>query len=140
MLVSVIDGAIQAAVQSSRESSGTVVVNPSATQDVMTEVLKSTINIPPTVVKHQGDRIQVLVARDAENQWNLCPTILCLATASRVRSLPRRRPLIPERWDRVRSTMVQSKSFLQFQMRRGHRRDRSHSSGSKTKRANVARR
>ncbi len=66
MLVSVIDGAIQAAVQSSRSSSGTVIVNPSATQDVMTEVLKGTINIAPTVRKHQGDRIQVLVARDLD--------------------------------------------------------------------------
>jgi len=66
ILVSVIDGGIQAAVQSSRGTSGTVVVNPSATQDVMTEVLKGTINIPPTVVKHQGDRIQVLVARDLD--------------------------------------------------------------------------
>jgi type IV secretion system protein VirB10 len=66
MLVSVIDGAVQSAVQSSRGSSGTVIVNPSATQDVMTEVLKSTINIPPTVVKRQGDRIQVLVARDLD--------------------------------------------------------------------------
>lgn len=66
MLISVIDGAIQTAVQTSRSNSGTVVVNPSATQDVMTEVLKSTINIPPTVVKHQGDRIQVLVARDLD--------------------------------------------------------------------------
>jgi type IV secretion system protein VirB10 len=66
MLVSVIDGAIQAAVQSSRSNSGTVIVNPSATQDVTTEVLKGTINIPPTVVKHQGDRIQVLVARDLD--------------------------------------------------------------------------
>jgi type IV secretion system protein VirB10 len=66
MLVSVIDGAIQAAVQSSRASSGTVILNPSATQDVMTEVLKGTINIPPTVVKRQGDRIQVLVARDLD--------------------------------------------------------------------------
>lgn len=65
-LVSVIDGAIQAVVQSSRGSSGTVIVNPSATQDVLTEVLKGTINIPPTVVKHQGDRIQVLVARDLD--------------------------------------------------------------------------
>ena len=66
MLVSVIDGAIQAAVQSSRGNNGTVIVNPSATQDVMTEVLKGTINIPPTVVKRQGDRIQVLVARDLD--------------------------------------------------------------------------
>jgi type IV secretion system protein VirB10 len=66
ILVSVIDGAVQGAVQASRGNSGTVIVNPSATQDVMTEVLKSTINIPPTVLKHQGDRIQVLVARDLD--------------------------------------------------------------------------
>jgi type IV secretion system protein VirB10 len=66
ILVSVIDGAVQSAVQASRGSSGTVIVNPSATQDVMTEVLKSTINIPPTVRKRQGDRIQVLVARDLD--------------------------------------------------------------------------
>jgi type IV secretion system protein VirB10 len=66
ILVSVIDGTIQSAVQSSHGNGGTVIVNPSATQDVMTEVLKNTINIPPTVVKHQGDRIQVLVARDLD--------------------------------------------------------------------------
>jgi type IV secretion system protein VirB10 len=66
MLVSILDGGIQAAVQSSRGNSGAVIVNPSGTQDVMTEVLKGTINIPPTVVKHQGDRIQVLVARDLD--------------------------------------------------------------------------
>jgi len=66
MLVSVIDGAVQAGVQSSRGSGGTVVVNPSSTQDVMTEVLKGTINIAPTVRKQQGDRIQVLVARDLD--------------------------------------------------------------------------
>ena len=66
MLVSVIDGAVQGAVQSSRGGNGTVIVDPSATQGVMTEVLKGTINIPPTVMKQQGDRIQVLVARDLD--------------------------------------------------------------------------
>ena len=66
MLVSVVEGAVQAAVQSNRGNSGTVVVNPSSTQDVLTEVLKNTINIPPTVRKPQGDRIQVLVARDLD--------------------------------------------------------------------------
>jgi type IV secretion system protein VirB10 len=66
MLVSVIDGAVESAVQSSRGGSGTVIVDPSATQGVMTEVLKGTINIPPTVMKQQGDRIQVLVARDLD--------------------------------------------------------------------------
>jgi type IV secretory pathway VirB10-like protein len=66
MLVSVIDGAVQAAAQSSHGGSGSVVVNPSTSQDVLTEILKSTINIPPTVVKQNGDRIQVLVARDLD--------------------------------------------------------------------------
>jgi type IV secretion system protein VirB10 len=66
LLVSIIDGGIQSAVQSSRSGSGTVIVNPSATQDVMTDVLKGTINIAPTVIKQQGDRIQVLVARDLD--------------------------------------------------------------------------
>ncbi|MHB8477976.1 MAG: type IV secretion system protein VirB10 [Steroidobacteraceae bacterium] len=66
MLVSVIDGAVEGAVQSSRGGNGTVIIDPSAPQGVMTEVLKGTINIPPTVVKQQGDRIQVLVARDLD--------------------------------------------------------------------------
>jgi type IV secretion system protein VirB10 len=66
MLVSVIDGAVEAGVQSTRGGSGTVVVNPTTSQDVMTDILKNTLNIPPTVVKHNGDRIQVLVARDLD--------------------------------------------------------------------------
>jgi type IV secretion system protein VirB10 len=64
ILISVIDGAVQSAV-SSRGGSA-VIVNPSTSQDVMTEILKGTINIPPTITKAQGDRIQVLVARDLD--------------------------------------------------------------------------
>jgi type IV secretion system protein VirB10 len=66
ILVSVIDGAIQAEVASQRGNGSTVVVDPSGSRDIMTEILSSTINIPPTVVKPQGDRIQVLVARDLD--------------------------------------------------------------------------
>lgn len=66
ILVSVIDGAIQAEVASRRAEGSTVIVDPSGTRDIMTEVLRSTVNIPPTIVKPQGDRIQVLVARDLD--------------------------------------------------------------------------
>ena len=66
ILISVIDGAIKTAVEGQREDGDTLVLNPSGTQDLMTEVLRSTVNIPPTVVKPQGDRIQVLVARDLD--------------------------------------------------------------------------
>ena len=66
LVISTIDGAVQAGVQASSRGSGTIIYNPSATQDVMTESLKSTVNIPPTVIKRNGDRIQVLVARDID--------------------------------------------------------------------------
>jgi type IV secretion system protein VirB10 len=66
ILISVIEGAIQAAVEAQREDGDTLVLNPSGTSDIMTEVLRSTVSIPPTVVKPQGDRIQVLVARDLD--------------------------------------------------------------------------
>lgn len=64
MLISVVEGAVQAAAQPS--NGGTVIYDPSASANIMTEVLRSTVNIPPTVTKHNGDRIQVLVARDLD--------------------------------------------------------------------------
>jgi type IV secretion system protein VirB10 len=66
LLVSVIDGAVDTAAQSSRNGGGTIIIDPSASQGVLTEILKSTVNIPPTVLKKNGDRIQVLVARDLD--------------------------------------------------------------------------
>jgi len=66
ILVSLIDGAVQAAVQSAGQGNGTVIYSPSSSRDVLTEVLKATVNIPPTVVKAHGERIQVLVARDVD--------------------------------------------------------------------------
>ena len=66
ILISVVDGAVQAGVQASSGSNGTVILNPSATSDVMTEALRGTVSIAPTITKPQGDRIQVLVARDLD--------------------------------------------------------------------------
>ncbi|WP_161828745.1 type IV secretion system protein VirB10 [Steroidobacter agaridevorans] len=65
ILVSVIDGVVQAASQS-QQGDGAVVVQPSASSGVLTEVLRQTIGIPPTVLVHQGDRIQVMTARDVD--------------------------------------------------------------------------
>jgi type IV secretion system protein VirB10 len=65
MLISIIDGAVQAEV-AAHSNGGAVIYNPTSSEDVMTEVLKGTVNIPPTVVKQNGDRIQVLVARDLD--------------------------------------------------------------------------
>lgn len=64
ILVSVIDGAVQSAAQSSGGS--TVIYNPSTSSDVVTEILRSTVNIPPTVTVKHGSRVQVLVARDLD--------------------------------------------------------------------------
>jgi type IV secretion system protein VirB10 len=68
LLISVIDGTIQAAAanQASGASGTTVVLNPSGTRDVMTEVLKSTVSISPTITVKNGSRIQILVARDVD--------------------------------------------------------------------------
>lgn len=65
ILLTVVNGAVQGAVNR-ENSSGSIVVSPATSTDVMTEVLRSTVNIPPTVTKAQGDRIQVFVARDVD--------------------------------------------------------------------------
>lgn len=71
LLISVIDGTMQAV--AARRQSGTVigggpafVLGPQGGRDVITEVLRSTVSIPPTVIKNQGERIQILVARDVD--------------------------------------------------------------------------
>jgi type IV secretion system protein VirB10 len=64
-LVSVIDGAVQSEVQSSSRG-GTVVLDPTASEDVLTGILRSTVNIAPTIRVRNGARIQVLVARDID--------------------------------------------------------------------------
>jgi type IV secretion system protein VirB10 len=64
ILISVIDVALESSQHSN--SGGTVIYGPTPALDIMTDVLKSTISIAPTIVKSQGDRIQVFVARDLD--------------------------------------------------------------------------
>jgi type IV secretion system protein VirB10 len=66
ILISTLDGAVQAAVQSASRGGGPVIYNPSSTESVLTDVLKNSVNIPPTITKRNGDRIQVFVARDLD--------------------------------------------------------------------------
>lgn len=63
ILISTLDGVTQSL---ARSEHGAVIYNPSSSRDLMAEVLKETANIPPTLVKAQGDRIQILVARDVD--------------------------------------------------------------------------
>ena len=66
ILISLIDAGAQALAKSGGSGSGAVVLNPGRSTDVLTEVLRSTIAIPPTIRVPQGARLQVLVARDVD--------------------------------------------------------------------------
>lgn len=66
ILITVIDGAIQDVTESRNSGGGTLVLNPAASGDVATEALRGTLNIAPTIDKAQGDRIEILVARDVD--------------------------------------------------------------------------
>ena len=75
ILVSVINGGIQYGVESQNQG-GALIYEPDTTEGVMTEALKSTVNIPPTVTVANGARIQVLVAHniDFRSVYALRPT------------------------------------------------------------------
>jgi type IV secretion system protein VirB10 len=61
ILISMVDAAAQVA-----QRSATVIYDTSSSQNVATEALKGSIGIMPTITKNQGDRIQILVARDLD--------------------------------------------------------------------------
>jgi type IV secretion system protein VirB10 len=66
ILVSAIDGTIQATANRSAGNGSTVVLNPNGVGDIATEVLRSTVGIPPTIRVEQGKAVQVIVARDVD--------------------------------------------------------------------------
>lgn len=66
ILITVIDGVVQGLAQRSETNNGTVVLNPSTADSVATEALRGSINIRATINKAQGERVQILVARDVD--------------------------------------------------------------------------
>ena len=66
LLVTVIDGALQGVAQHQETSGSTVILNPQGGQQVIDDILRNTINIPPTITVNQGSRLQVIVARDVD--------------------------------------------------------------------------
>ena len=67
VLLSIIDGAISAAVAREQGSAG-FINNAQGTQSIATEALRNTVGIPPTINVAPGARIQVFVARDVDFQ------------------------------------------------------------------------
>ena len=66
LLVTVIDGTLQSVAQHQQTSGSTVVLNPQGGQQVIDDILRNTINIPPTISINPGARVQVIVARDVD--------------------------------------------------------------------------
>jgi type IV secretion system protein VirB10 len=66
ILLSVLDAATVALVNAQQDSGSTVVVSPQGSSEVVAEVIKSTVDVPPTIRVAQGTRIQVFVARDVD--------------------------------------------------------------------------
>jgi type IV secretion system protein VirB10 len=64
LLITVVDATVQGLTE--KTAGSTVIINPSTSSQVATEVLRDTVHIPPTIEKAQGDRIQILVARDVD--------------------------------------------------------------------------
>lgn len=68
LLMTVFNASLQYAIEREKETSGSTVITDSSGEGsgIVDKVLENTINIPPTLVKNQGDQIQVMVARDLD--------------------------------------------------------------------------
>lgn len=65
LLLSFVDGAMQAGVAEASKS-GTTTINTGSTESVIASSLNGSINIPPTIRKNQGELVSIFVARDLD--------------------------------------------------------------------------
>ncbi|MCX2694499.1 type IV secretion system protein VirB10 [Pseudomonas sp. DCB_CB] len=69
ILMSIVQASIKIVVERAKKTSdeASIVADSSDdSTDVVSQTLESTINIPPTLLKNQGERVQVMVARDLD--------------------------------------------------------------------------
>jgi type IV secretion system protein VirB10 len=68
ILMSLIQSSLQVMVENQKDNSGSAILEDTSDQGegVITKILESTIDIPPTIIKNQGDHINVMVARDLD--------------------------------------------------------------------------
>lgn len=66
LLLSLIDGAVNALVAHQQAGGGSVIYNAQGSRDVATEVLRNTMNVSPTIRVAPGARMLVAVARDVD--------------------------------------------------------------------------
>lgn len=76
LLLSTVDGAIQAGVAAASKQ-GTTTINTGSTESVVASSLNGSINIPPTVRKNQGELVSIFVARDLDfsTVYRVMPTL-----------------------------------------------------------------
>lgn len=76
LLLTTVDGAIQAGVASASKA-GTTSINTGPSQGIVDEVLRGSINIPPTIRKSQGELVSIVVARDLDfsTVYRVQPTV-----------------------------------------------------------------
>lgn len=65
LLISVIDGVVQGASRS-RTGDNNIVISPNPSRDLLSEILRQTASIRPTVDVHQGAQVQIAVPRNVD--------------------------------------------------------------------------
>lgn len=68
ILMSFIQASLQVMIENQKDNGGAAIVDDTSSEgeSVVSKILEKTINIPPTIIKNQGDHINIMVARDLD--------------------------------------------------------------------------